>query len=72
VRCLFLRLPFVPVLAKVRVIEALGMPFPLKSESLLGIKALRQVAVAEDLRRLDLIVRTANQSLADLLSISPQ
>jgi nucleoside-diphosphate-sugar epimerase len=67
VRCLFLPLPFGPVLAAIRVIEALRVPFPLRSESLLGIKALRRVPVAEDLRRLDLVVRAAAESLADVV-----
>jgi NAD dependent epimerase/dehydratase family enzyme len=67
VRCLFLPLPFAPVLAMLGVVEALRLPFPLRSESLLGLKALRQVPVAEDLRRLGLRVRTAEESLADLL-----
>jgi nucleoside-diphosphate-sugar epimerase len=64
VRCLFLPLPFGPVLAALRVIEALRLPFPLRSESLLAIKGVQQLPVEEDLRRLDLTVRTAEQSLA--------
>jgi len=45
-------LPFAPTLALVRTFEALRLPFPLRSESLLGIRALRRVEVADDLRRL--------------------
>jgi nucleoside-diphosphate-sugar epimerase len=67
VRCLFLPLPFTPVLAGIRALEALRLPFPLSSESLLGLKALRRVPVAEDLRRLDLRVRTSAESLAELV-----
>ena len=67
IRCLFVPLPFTPVLAAVRAVEALRLPSPLRSESLLGIEALRRVPVAEDLRRLDLRVRPAGESLADLL-----
>jgi nucleoside-diphosphate-sugar epimerase len=68
IRCLLLPLPFAPVLAAVRAMEAAGVPFPLRSESLLGIKALRRVPVAEDLRRLGLAVRSAEESLmADVL-----
>ncbi len=67
VRCLFLRLPFSPVLAVVRVVEAVGLPFPLRSESLLGLKGLRQVPVRESLRRLDMTVRGAEESLADVV-----
>lgn len=63
----FVSLPFAPVLAGVRVLEALRLPFPLRSESLLGLKGLRQVPVADDLRRLDLRARPAAESLADAL-----
>ena len=68
VRCILVPLPFAPVLAGVRAVEALGVPFPLRSESLLGIRALRRVAVEADLRRLDLRVRPVAESLADVLS----
>jgi len=67
VRCLFLPLPFAPVLAAVRVIEALRLPFPLRSESLLAVKGLQQLPAEEDLRRLDLALRSAEQSLADVV-----
>lgn len=67
VRCLFLPLPFRPVLAAVRGIEALHLPFPLRSESLLGLAALREVPVSEDLRSLDLTARSARESLADVV-----
>jgi nucleoside-diphosphate-sugar epimerase len=66
-RVRFVPLPFAPVLAVLRVIEALRLPFPLRSESLLGLKGLRQVPVADDLRRLGLRARTAAESLADVL-----
>ncbi len=66
-RCLFLPLPFRPVFLALRVIEALHVPFPFSTESLLGLKGLRQVPVANDLRRLDMVVRTARESLAALL-----
>jgi nucleoside-diphosphate-sugar epimerase len=67
VRCLYVRLPFGPVLAGVRVVEALGLPSPLKSESLLGLQGLRQVPVEGDLRRLALVVRSARESLEDVV-----
>jgi len=67
VRCVFLPLPFAPVLAGLRAAEAVGVPLPLRSESVLAIKGLRQVPVAEDLRRLELSVRSAAESLADVL-----
>ena len=64
VRCLLVPLPFAPTLALVRGFEALRLPFPLRSESLLGIRALRRVEVADDLRRLGMTVRPAAESLA--------
>jgi len=67
VRCLLVPLPFRPVLAAVKAIEAIGLPFPLRSESLLGLSGLRSVPVAADLARLDLRVRSAEESLADAL-----
>jgi nucleoside-diphosphate-sugar epimerase len=70
VRVRLVPLPFAPVLAALRVIEALRLPFPLRSESLLGLKGLQQVPVADDLRRLELRVRTAPESLADVLPLA--
>jgi nucleoside-diphosphate-sugar epimerase len=67
VRCLFLPLPFAVVLAAVRVFEALRLPFPLRSESLLAVKGLQQLPVEEDLRRLDMVVRSAERSIADVV-----
>jgi hypothetical protein len=46
--------------------ERLGLPTPLRSESLLGMKGLRAVPVEADLRRLDLRVRSVNESLAEI------
>lgn len=66
VRALFVPLPFGPVLVLLRLAEAVGVPLPLRSESLLGLKGLRQVPVADDLRRLELRVRSAAESLTDL------
>jgi nucleoside-diphosphate-sugar epimerase len=65
VKCLFIRLPFAPMLTAVRLIESMRLPFPLRSESLLGIKALRQVPVAEDLERLGITARSTAESLKD-------
>jgi nucleoside-diphosphate-sugar epimerase len=64
-RCLFVPLPFGPVLAAVRAMERLGLPTPLRSESLLGMQGLRAVPV-DDLRRLDLRARAVAESLADV------
>jgi len=67
IRVWFVPLPFAPVLAGVRALEALRVPFPLRSESLLGLQGLRQVPVEGDLERLGLRVRTATESLAEAL-----
>ncbi len=64
VRCLFVPLPFAPALAAVRLIERLGLPSPLRSESLLGMKGLRAVPVEADLARLGVRVRGVEESLA--------
>jgi nucleoside-diphosphate-sugar epimerase len=67
VRCWFVPVPFAPMLAAVRTLERLGVPFPLRSESLLGIRSLRRVSVSEDVRRLDLVPRPARESLDDVV-----
>ena len=64
IRCAFVPLPFAPVLAGVRALESMRVPFPIRSESLLGLKGLRRVPVEDDLRRLGLRVRPAAESLA--------
>jgi NADH dehydrogenase len=67
IRCVFLPLPFRPVLGVVRAIEAARLPFPLRSESLLGLQGLRAVPVIEDLARLGMTVRGAAASLDAVL-----
>jgi nucleoside-diphosphate-sugar epimerase len=67
VRCLFVPLPFRPMLAAVRGLEALRVPFPLRSESLLGLQALRHVPVSGTPERLGLRMRSAAESLEDVL-----
>ena len=66
IRCVFVPLPFAPVLGGVRALEAMRVPFPLRSESLLGLQGLRRVPVDDDLRRLGLQVRSAAESLASV------
>ena len=66
-RCLFVPLPERPVLAAVRMIEALRVPFPLRSESILGLRGMRAVETSDDLRRLGMRVRSADESLAEVL-----
>ncbi len=67
-RCLFVPLPFASALAVVRTMERLGLSTPLRSESLLGMKGLRAVPVADDLRRLDLRARTGAESFDDVFA----
>jgi nucleoside-diphosphate-sugar epimerase len=64
IRCAFVPLPFAPMLAGVRALESMRVPFPIRSESLLGLQGLRRVPVEDDLRRLGLRVRPAAESLA--------
>jgi nucleoside-diphosphate-sugar epimerase len=66
VRCVFVPLPFGPMLAAVRTMERLGLPSPLKSESLLGMQGLRAVPVDDDLCRLDLRARPVAESLQQI------
>jgi hypothetical protein len=67
-RCLFLPLPAAPALAAVRTIETMRLPFPLRSESILGLQGMRAVETASDLGRLGMRVRSAGESLAEVLS----
>lgn len=67
IRCVFVPLPFGPVLGVVRTIEAARLPFPLRAESLLGLQGLRAIPVTADLERLGMTVRTADESLAEAL-----
>jgi nucleoside-diphosphate-sugar epimerase len=66
VRCVFVPLPFGPMLALVRTMERLGLPSPLKSESLLGMQGLRAVPVDADLARLGMRARPVAESLAQI------
>ena len=63
-RCIFIRLPMRPTLALLRVIEALGIPFPLTTESLLGLKQLIHMPSEDDLARIGIDVMPAEQSVA--------
>jgi nucleoside-diphosphate-sugar epimerase len=67
IRCLFVPLPFAPMLAVVRLAERAGLPTPLRSESLLGMRGLRAVPVADDLRRIGFRARSVEESLAEIL-----
>jgi nucleoside-diphosphate-sugar epimerase len=66
-RCLLLPLPAGPIVSVLRLLERTGLRLPLSSENILGLKSMRHVATTEDLRRLDLRARTAQESLTVLL-----
>lgn len=55
------------VLGMMQVVEALRLPLPVSSENLLGLRSLRHVECRGDLERLGLNVRTAAESLRDLI-----
>jgi len=67
IRCLFLPLPFAPMLAALRAAERAGLSLPLRSESLLGLAGMQPVAVEADLARLGITVRPARESLRTIL-----
>jgi len=68
IRCLFVPLPFAPMLAALRVAERAGVTLPLRSESLLGLAGMQRVAVEADLARLGVAVRPALESLRAILA----
>jgi nucleoside-diphosphate-sugar epimerase len=68
IRCLFVPLPFGPMLAALRTAERVGVTLPLRSESLLGLAGMQRVAVEADLARLGVVVRPALESLTALLT----
>jgi nucleoside-diphosphate-sugar epimerase len=65
-RCVFVPVPIAPLLALLRAAERVGMKLPFSSENLLGLRALRHQTSIEDLARLGLHIRTAEESLASL------
>jgi hypothetical protein len=67
-RCLFVPLPFAPVLAALRTAERAGVTLPLRSESLLGLAGMQALDVRADLDRLGVPVRPALESLRQILA----
>ena len=61
-------LPAGPVLACLRVTEALRIPLPISSENVLGALALRAQPSADDLKAIGVKLRSAEQSLDCLLA----
>lgn len=69
-RCLFVPLPFAPILAALRIAERAGITLPLRSESLLGLAGMQAVDVEADLVRLGVPVRPALESLRQILAVA--
>lgn len=67
IRCLFVPLPFAPMLAALQTAERAGVTLPLRSESLLGLAGMQRLDVREDLARLGVPVRPAVESLRAIL-----
>lgn len=65
-------LPFGPVLLALRTVEAAGMRLAVSSDNLLGLKSMRPAESRESLARLGMTVRTAEESLRDLLASETQ
>lgn len=59
--------PIGPVLGVMRIVEVLRLPLPVSSQNLLGLRSLRHVECRADLLRLGLDVRSAGESLRDLI-----
>jgi NADH dehydrogenase len=67
IRCLFMPLPFAPMLAALQTAERAGVTLPLRSESLLGLAGMQRIEVHADLDRLGVPVRPAVDSLRAIL-----
>ena len=70
-RCVLVPLPFAPALAALRVVEALRLPTPVSSDNLLGLRAMRPVPPSTELEELGVAIRSALESLDDLLPRQP-
>jgi len=64
---MFVPVPLLPALAALRTLEALGIPFPVSSENLLGLKCMRAVDTRPDLDALGVSLRSASESLRRIL-----
>jgi len=67
IRCLFVPLPFAPMLAGLQTAERAGVTLPLRSESLLGLAGMQRIDVRADLARLGVPIRPAIDSLRAIL-----
>ena len=66
-RPVFVPLPIAMLLVLLRLFETLRIPFFVSSENLLGLKSMEHQESAKDLAELGISVRSARQSLDDLL-----
>lgn len=60
-------LPFGPVILALRAAEAIGLALPVSADNLRGLRSMRPMDPRESLARLGLTLRTARESLRDLL-----
>jgi len=67
----FVSVPLGPALAALRAIELTGLPFPVSSENLLGLKQMRAVDTRADLAALGVSARPAGVSLAEIFPSPP-
>jgi len=66
-RVRFLPVPSMPVLAVAQFLERLHLPSPVTSENVRGLFAMRHTPTSADLARLGIKVRSARESIADLI-----
>lgn len=63
-RCTLVSLPMGLFLAFLRVLERFGIPFPISSENLLGLKHMKHMPSTQDMEKIGIRVKTARESLA--------
>ena len=66
-RARFVSVPAPPVLGVTRILERMHLPSPVTSENVRGLLAMRHTPTTADLNRLGIRVRTAEESINDLL-----
>jgi nucleoside-diphosphate-sugar epimerase len=66
-RVVLIPVPAQPTVAFLQMFERAGVQLPVSSENVLGLLAMRHTPTAPDLARLDLRVRTTEESLSELM-----
>jgi len=66
-RVRFLPVPPLPILAVAGILERLPLPTPVTSENVRGLIAMRYTPTSVDIARLGIKVRSARESIADLI-----